>query len=119
MKVRNPLLVTIALAVGGGLPLAASAADKAGDSLGVSSSVFIQLDTNKDGAVTRDEAKRSAEVTANFTKIDANHDGKITTQEWAAFAQGGAAPGASGSPDTGGSPGMSSPSASPPAKSGY
>ena len=44
--------------------------------------VIARMDTNKDGAIQKDEAKgRLADA---FDMIDANHDGKITAEELAA-----------------------------------
>ncbi|MEL0658552.1 hypothetical protein V6255_05295 [Psychromonas arctica] len=40
---------------------------------------FSTLDANKDGAITKDEAK--GRLLSNFDKIDGDADGKITTQE--------------------------------------
>ena len=39
------------------------------------------LDTNKDGFVSRDEAKRSGELSARFKELDKDHDGKLSAQE--------------------------------------
>lgn len=85
----------------GALPLASIAADtttpQGGSPMGTSPAgsstattrqddasapMFKELDTNKDGYVSRDEAKRSAEVTSRFSEIDADHDGRITTSEF-------------------------------------
>lgn len=44
--------------------------------------LFKELDTNKDGYITRDEAKRSADTTARFDEIDTDHDGRISVLEW-------------------------------------
>lgn len=46
--------------------------------------LFNELDTNKDGYITRDEAKRSADTTARFDEIDTNRDGRISVSEWKA-----------------------------------
>jgi hypothetical protein len=48
------------------------------------SSLFGQLDADKDGFVTQSEAKKSAEVSANFKALDADADGKISAQEMGA-----------------------------------
>jgi hypothetical protein len=48
------------------------------------SPMFQQLDTNKDGQISREEAKRSADTTANFDAIDTDHDGLISPAEWKA-----------------------------------
>ncbi|WP_310449747.1 hypothetical protein [Sulfuritalea sp.] len=44
--------------------------------------IFEQLDGNRDGFVTKDEAKRSADVTARFKELDADRDGKISAVEF-------------------------------------
>lgn len=44
--------------------------------------MFEALDTNHDGYVTLEEAKRSADVTARFKELDRNHDGKISAAEF-------------------------------------
>lgn len=44
--------------------------------------IIARMDTNKDGAIQKDEAQgRLADA---FDMIDANHDGKITAEELAA-----------------------------------
>jgi hypothetical protein len=84
------------------LPMAALAADpkapaaneapidmpatSAGSTAG--SSLFNQLDSNHDGSISKEEAKRSAEVSATFDSLDANHDGAISASEYAKGAQG-------------------------------
>jgi hypothetical protein len=40
------------------------------------------LDTNKDGYLTKDELKGSPAWITHFDKIDTNHDGKISPEEW-------------------------------------
>jgi hypothetical protein len=44
-------------------------------------SLFGTLDADKDGFVTQAEAKKSAEVSANFKALDTDADGKISAQE--------------------------------------
>ncbi len=44
--------------------------------------LFKQLDANRDGYVTKDEAKRSADIAARFQDLDADRDGKINTVEF-------------------------------------
>jgi len=42
------------------------------------------LDTNKDGYITKDELKGSPAWITHFDKIDTNHDGKLSPEEWKA-----------------------------------
>lgn len=44
--------------------------------------LFKQLDANGDNYVTKDEAKRSADVTARFSEVDKDRDGKISSVEF-------------------------------------
>lgn len=46
---------------------------------------FQDLDTNRDGQITLDEAKKSPEVKNRFTQADANQDGKLDAAEFAAL----------------------------------
>ena len=44
--------------------------------------MFKELDRDKDGQITREEAKRSAEITASFDSLDTDHNGKVSILEW-------------------------------------
>lgn len=118
----TPFALAVAFATSASLPLAATAAGDqpaappagGSSSAATASSVFAELDKNKDGFVTRDEAKLAPDVTAAFTDIDANHDSKISMSEWVGYLKRGAAgsgsgaagpQGPAGSPGAGGSPG--------------
>lgn len=46
---------------------------------------FQDLDANRDGQITLDEAKKSPEVKSKFTQADANKDGKLDAAEFAAL----------------------------------
>lgn len=59
----------------------------AGAPAGTSSSMFEILDTNKDGYLTPDEAKKSAELTANWKALDRNGDGRVSPDEYGAGAK--------------------------------
>ena len=45
---------------------------------------FAKLDKNKDGYISKAEAKGEAELSANFDKWDLNNDGKINRAEYLA-----------------------------------
>lgn len=49
--------------------------------------LFAELDKDRDGAITKLEAKRSAEISARFDELDADHNGKISIAEWQAAAR--------------------------------
>jgi hypothetical protein len=46
---------------------------------------FQDLDTNRDGQITLDEANKSPEAKIKFTQADANKDGKLDAAEFAAL----------------------------------
>jgi Ca2+-binding EF-hand superfamily protein len=46
---------------------------------------FQELDTNRDGQITLDEAKKAPELKANFTQADTNKDGKLDAAEFSAL----------------------------------
>jgi hypothetical protein len=46
---------------------------------------FQELDANRDGQITVDEAKKAPEVKEKFTQADANKDGKLDAAEFAAL----------------------------------
>lgn len=89
MKHRPAFLALTALSLYFGLPVALSvAADQAapepsmaGAPAAPGSSLFQALDTNKDGFVSRDEAKRSAEVSAGWKAFDTNGDSRLSPEE--------------------------------------
>jgi len=79
-------LIAAAIGAAFALPFTASAAgdntvkpEPAGDSL------FKRLDVNKDGYVTRDEARDAPELQGRFAELDVNNDGKISRQEMQAL----------------------------------
>jgi Ca2+-binding EF-hand superfamily protein len=49
---------------------------------------FKQADSNKDSALSRQEAEKMPRVAAHFDEIDLNHDGQVSlTEMQAMFAQ--------------------------------
>lgn len=53
---------------------------------GADSSLFQQLDTNKDGYIDQTEARKSPQVMAQFKEIDTDGDQKISYAEWVAYS---------------------------------
>jgi hypothetical protein len=45
---------------------------------------FKELDRDKDGQISKDEAKVSAEIEARFETLDSDRNGKVSLIEWAA-----------------------------------
>ncbi len=43
---------------------------------------FSTLDTNKDGKLSRDEARADPELYADFDMLDTNHDGFLSPEEF-------------------------------------
>ena len=48
-------------------------------------STFSQLDTNKDGKISQEEAKNNADLTDKFDSVDSNHDKVLDEGEFARF----------------------------------
>jgi hypothetical protein len=48
-------------------------------------SMWDDLDTNKDGYLTKDELQGSPALVTHFSKIDTDGDGKISQAEWKAY----------------------------------
>jgi hypothetical protein len=46
------------------------------------SSIFMQLDADKDGRISQSEAAASSVVTRGFSQADADHDGAINREEF-------------------------------------
>ncbi|HSI49954.1 MAG TPA: EF-hand domain-containing protein [Ideonella sp.] len=73
-----------ALALALALP-AAQAADPASARPGAAH--FKQLDTNGDGAISREEAATAPALAGKFDMIDTDKDGKLTPQELRGFSE--------------------------------
>ena len=54
---------------------------------GQSLSLFAQLDENKDGLLTKEEAQRVENILAMFEVLDADQDGQLTLSEFEAIAK--------------------------------
>lgn len=81
-----------AMLIAGSLPLTALAADPAPAGAAGMDAVppmFKQLDSNKDGQISMEEAKRSAETSAAFAAIDTDKNGKLSLAEWTAHEKAG------------------------------
>lgn len=48
---------------------------------GGSSAGTASLDTNRDGVISREEAKASSELSSRFNELDKNRDGSLSAQE--------------------------------------
>lgn len=48
-----------------------------------------KLDTNKDGVISKSEARKDKELSKAFGSLDANHDGKLDASEIAAYGSSG------------------------------
>lgn len=60
----------------------ASSADKSGSAgNGGSASMMKRLDTDKDGSVSRDEAKKDSNISKRFKELDKDNDGKLSATE--------------------------------------
>jgi Ca2+-binding EF-hand superfamily protein len=84
MKRRT--LISLSIAAAFALPLTAQAGgDKAsqGASASGAEQMFKSLDKNKDGNITREEAKGTPHD-QDFAKLDKNNDGKLSRAEHAA-----------------------------------
>ena len=50
-------------------------------------SLFVQLDTDKDGLLSKEEAQRVENILAMFDVLDADADGLLTLSEFEALAK--------------------------------
>ena len=81
-------LITAAVAGAFALP-AAALASAAGDNIAVAQSGsdarFDALDRNRDGFISRDEAKDASELNTRFSELDRNNDDKLSREEYGAL----------------------------------
>jgi hypothetical protein len=111
IMLKSKSIIAAAIAAAFALPLAAYAAGtdtpggtkspKSGMSSGDGGSAptMKQLDTNNDGYVSKEEAKKSSTVSKRFNQLDKDNDGKLSATELNAAG----ATGAGGSPTDRGS----------------
>ncbi|QID19936.1 hypothetical protein G3580_18910 [Nitrogeniibacter mangrovi] len=76
------IISLVALLAIGTMPLASPAAQTPAHPDADAPAMFKQLDQNRDGQVSKQEARRSAETQATFDRLDRNHDGAISLAEW-------------------------------------
>lgn len=67
-----------------GAPATQGAAPKAGPGIQDSDAAFTRADTNKDGKLSREEAKRLPAVEQRFDQIDTNKDQFVSREEFEA-----------------------------------
>jgi hypothetical protein len=65
-----------------------AAGDKSGGAAGKPMASFEQADANKDGVISRDEAKKDTTLSKMFKQLDADNDGQLTRAEHDAGAGG-------------------------------
>ena len=63
----------------------AQTSDRAEKTMEKAREKFNGADTDHDGFLTRDEAKKMPRVSAHFDDIDADHNGKVSMQEIAQY----------------------------------
>ena len=85
--------------VGGSAPGSAPSSGPEASSNPASSSApgadLGKLDTNKDGAISKSEARKDKELSKAFGSLDSNKDGKLDAAEFAAYGSGGGSMGGS------------------------
>lgn len=83
---------------------AGESGDAATASVQGSMDTFNKLDKNKDGMLSKAEARKDKTIWKNFKKIDTDKDGKISQSEYEAFIGGAAGAGTTG--DSSAAPGL-------------
>jgi hypothetical protein len=96
MKLKHALTTAVALAFAAGTAIAADkpmdgknsdgklSKKEAANASRSDDSGFAKLDKNKDGYISKAEAKGHKELTANYGKWDMNNDGKLNRAEYLA-----------------------------------
>lgn len=69
---------------------------------------FKRLDKDKDGLISKSEAKRNKDLNARFDDVDSDHDGKVSLTEFQGWDSTRGAAGVPGSSREGGQSGMGS-----------
>jgi Ca2+-binding EF-hand superfamily protein len=69
-------------------PMGRTAQPAAQPSLQGADQRFAQLDRNRDGYLSRDEANDAVELNTRFSELDANNDGKLSRDEYRVVAAG-------------------------------
>ena len=72
-------------------PFLAHAGNAALASEEASAPAFEQVDTNRDGAISREEASAFSALETGFERVDANRDGKLDAEEFKRSGQEGKA----------------------------
>ena len=83
---KSKSLLAVALAAAFALPVAANAAGTdrpsgSASSGGGSTPSMKQLDTDRDGTISKEEAKKSSTVSKRFKELDKDSDGKLSATE--------------------------------------
>jgi hypothetical protein len=84
MKLAKTVLIASAFALAGSVWAADKEKSTVGNATRSDDSGFAKLDKNKDGYISKLEAKAEPELAKNFDKWDLNNDGKINRAEYLA-----------------------------------
>jgi Ca2+-binding EF-hand superfamily protein len=84
MKLAKTVLIAAAFALAGSVWAADKEKSTVGNATRSDDSGFAKLDKNKDGYISKLEAKGEPELSKNFDKWDLNNDGKINRAEYLA-----------------------------------
>src|ERR1700704_4237393 len=84
MKLAKTVLIASAFALAGSVWAADKEKSAVGNATRSDESGFAKLDKNKDGYISKLEAKGEPELAKNFDKWDLNNDGKLNRAEYLA-----------------------------------